>query len=58
MAANSISLLEISMLDLKIIQMVVAYCVVSGLAPNSAASYSGLRAGDVIVGANRIQYAT
>ena len=29
--------------------------LVSGLAPNSAASYSGLRAGDVIVGANRIR---
>jgi len=29
--------------------------VVAGLSPNSAAAYSGLRLGDVIVGANRIR---
>jgi len=29
--------------------------LVSGLAPHSAASYSGLRVGDIIVGANRIR---
>lgn len=29
--------------------------LVSGLAPNSAATYSGLRTGDIIVGANRIR---